>query len=254
MCALFFQLDQAFTICIADDGSDHVTLQVVHKWLEKFTSHRLRHIWHPDNGFQKNKILNKAIESSSADYLIFLDGDCLTFRNFISAHKASAKINRFCTGGVIRLNDFDSRNISSFEIESNFIFSKTWLTERGYLYNLSNKLKAGFYPLFIGEILNRISPVKRTWNGGNSSTWRSVLLAVNGFDESLRYGAEDIELGFRLNNFGIKGHHIRYTSLVLHLEHTRGYADPTLIKYNKDYAKKIKLTKVKRTHFGIHQE
>jgi hypothetical protein len=78
-----------------------------------------------------------------------------------------------------------------------------------------------------------------TWNGGNSSTARINLIRVNGFDENFGYGAEDIELGFRLNNAGIHGCHLRYTAPVLHLEHERAYAQPGDRSRNKRAARQI---------------
>ena len=37
----------------------------------------VRHVWHEDEGFRKNAILNRAIATSEADFLVFIDGDVL---------------------------------------------------------------------------------------------------------------------------------------------------------------------------------
>jgi GT2 family glycosyltransferase len=99
--------------------------------------------------------------------------------------------------------------------------------------------------------LERISPVKKVWNGCNSSGWRSDLLKVNGFDESMKYGAEDVEMGVRLNNAGIIGRHNRYTAPLLHIEHSRGYADPVIAANNKLYMKSVRRSGKAWTPLGI---
>ena len=81
--------------------------------------------------------------------------------------------------------------------------------------------------------LDRVTPVQKAWGGANSSAFRAALLKVNGFDESMKYGGEDKELGVRLTNGGVRGQHLRYTASVVHLDHPRGYADPAIIRANK---------------------
>ena len=71
-----------------------------------------------------------------------------------------------------------------------------------------------------------VTPVQRAWGGANASAFRAALLAVNGFDETMKYGGEDKELGVRLTNKGVRGQHLRYVASVVHLDHPRGYVDP----------------------------
>lgn len=239
LCALRRQSVDDFLLCIADDGSGQATQNVVNKWSEAFGP-RLRHIWHPDHGFRKNRILNKAIASSSAEYLIFLDGDCVPGCKFVERHLALSKPDRFCTGGVIRLNLPTSNAVVGDLIESGEVFTAQWLSTHQALDGLGNRLKAGLYPAWLSGLAETLTPVSKTWNGGNSSTWRINLIKVNGFDENFGYGAEDIELGFRLNNAGIRGRHLRYTAPVLHLEHERDYADPIGKEKNKETALQVR--------------
>ena len=49
-------------------------------------SFRIKHTWHPDKGFRKNKILNQAILASESDYLIFIDSDCVPHSKFVEEH------------------------------------------------------------------------------------------------------------------------------------------------------------------------
>jgi glycosyltransferase involved in cell wall biosynthesis len=233
--ALQQQTLQEFRICIADDGSGPDTATVMSRWQPQL-GERLRHVWQSDHGFRKNRILNKAIASSRADYMIFLDGDCLPSPRFVERHLTLARPRRFCTGGVIRLSQAASDEVTAESVDSGAIFRQAWLEAHGALNTTSSRLKAGHYPHWLSVMADRFTTVGRTWNGGNSSTARINLIRVNGFDENFGYGAEDIELGYRLNNAGIRGRHLRYTATVLHLEHRRDYADQRLKEQNKAVA------------------
>lgn len=249
--ALTLQTSKVSKLCIADDGSAKPTQDVIQSFIEKHPDIEVRHLWQEDNGFQKNILLNKAVASSIANYLIFIDGDCIAGPDFISRHISLASPKTFCSGSVIRLTQENTDEMSTSLIESGKPFGLDWLKAHGQIDRLGTYLKTIPYGFFIGGILESISPVKKVWNGGNSSGWRSDMLAVNGFDESLRYGAEDVELGQRMKNNGVKGRHIRYTAPLLHLEHPRGYADMEQLKKNKAYVKHIKKTKSVWTNNGI---
>jgi glycosyltransferase involved in cell wall biosynthesis len=76
---------QDFEIIVADDGSTTKTKEVIQQFQDKF-KHPILHVWHEDEGFRKCKILNKAIVQSSADYLLFTDGDCIPRNDFVANH------------------------------------------------------------------------------------------------------------------------------------------------------------------------
>lgn len=249
--ALAQQRQKVERLCIADDGSTKETTDVIDEFLLTHPEIAVRHLWQEDNGFQKNLLLNKAISSSEADYLIFIDGDCLASPGFIARHVELAKPKTFCSGSVIRLTQANTDSIDSAVIESGAPFTLDWLKAKGQIDRLGTYLKTNTLGTTIGGLLEWISPVKKVWNGGNSSGWRSDIIAVNGFDESLRYGAEDVELGQRMKNNGTKGRHIRYTAPLLHLEHPRGYADMEQLKKNKAYVKHIRKTGCTWTDNGI---
>jgi len=253
LCALAHQTIQDFRICVADDGSGSETQEVIAYWLEKYKPGRLRHIWHPDKGFRKNRILNQAIASSVADYLIMLDGDCLMSPGVVHRHLAMAHSGAFMSSGVVRLPGSASAVLSRDLIAEGVVFGANWLAKHARM-RFQDRLKLGIYPLVLVSLIEKLSPVKRTWNGGHSSAWRRDLLAVNGYDETMRYGGEDIELGFRLNNAGIRGQHLRYSTLVLHVDHTRGYVNQDEIAKNKLLIQQTRLEHRVRTPFGINAE
>ena len=238
-------------ICIADDGSNKETKVSIDKMILKLPQINIRHLWQPDTGFNKNTILNEAIATSEADYLIFIDGDCISCPNFVQRHFDLLHPNTFITGSVIRLDAKTSSLITVDAILEKKIFTHSWLLEQGQIDRIGTKLKTNLYGNKVSSILEYLSPVKKVWNGGNTSAWRNDLIKVNGFDESLRYGAEDVELGVRLNNIGVFGRHIRYSAPLLHLDHPRGYVDKEQVLKNKNYVKLIKKQSVKWTNHGI---
>jgi glycosyltransferase involved in cell wall biosynthesis len=249
--ALASQRDADFSVCVADDGSDKVTHTLLESWSHRLSQIPLRHIWQPDDGFRKNTILNKAIDSSQADYLIFIDGDCIARPDFIACHIARRTEGTFLSGGMIRLPDRSTLALSEQGIVSGEVFRLNWIVAQIRLRKLSALLKAAVLPTMVARMLEWLTPVKRTWNGANSSAWRRDLIAVNGFDESLRYGAEDVEMGVRLNNHGIVGQHIRYSTCQLHIEHLRGYADANIVQRNKAYVREVRTSGIDWTANGI---
>ena len=66
----------SFELIVADDGSTDETKTLLEDFRMK-SFPNLKHIWHPDEGFQKCKILNRALSIAESDYLIFTDQDCI---------------------------------------------------------------------------------------------------------------------------------------------------------------------------------
>lgn len=221
--ALSRQLVDPCLVCVAEDGEHEAVREVVARRRADFPEGSIRHVAQPYLGFRKNRILNRAVATSGADYLVFLDGDCLASPGFLSRHLALRRPGRFVTGGVIRLGSEASAAVTPDLCVSGRVFDRGWLCDHGVV-GFAKFLKSGGLAPGLADVLERFAPTARTWNGGNVSGWRSDLLAVNGFDESLGYGAEDVDLGFRLNRLGVAGRHVRYTAPVLHLHHERPYS------------------------------
>ena len=242
---------QAFDLCIADDGSGEETRAVVEHWRARFGADRLRHVWHPDNGFAKNQILNKAIASSAAPYLVFLDGDCIASPDYLQRHLALRRPGQFVSGSLIRMPWSVNPVLTDELVSSRTLFSLAWLRAHDCIDRIGTRLKVATLPPWLSDLLERISPVKIVWNGCNSAGWRQDILRVNGFDETMLYGSEDVEMGVRMNNAGVRGRHIRYTAPVLHIEHQRGYADPAVAASNKRYMKSVRRSGKRWTPNGI---
>lgn len=236
------QTEQDFEIVIADDGSSQETKTLIDNFQSKFKN-PIVHVWHEDSGFRKTVIINKAIMKTNTDYLIFTDGDCIPRKDFVAVHIQEKEKGYFLSGGYFKLPMNISELISENDILNNQCFDFKWLKNNG--------LKATFkatkltQSLLISSFMNWITPTKKSWNGHNSSGYKSDILAVNGFNHDMQYGGLDRELGERLFNFGLLSKQIRYSAICLHLEHKRGYATPETWKINNDirsFNKKNKIT------------
>lgn len=240
-----------FEIVIADDGSGEETRLLIEK-MKSLVFYPIIHVWHEDDGFQKSKILNKSIVACTTKYIIMSDGDCIPRKDFVQHHVTYREKGYFLSGGYFMLPMNISKQITAEDIYDESCFSVSWLKKNGLKSSFkNNKLNSGKLKSFL---LNRLTPTRASWNGHNSSGWKKDILAVNGFDERMQYGGQDRELGERLVNSGIKSKQIRYTAVVLHLDHPRGYKNKRSIDKNLAIREFTRNQHVVRTPFGIEQK
>ncbi len=214
------QTHRRFELVIADDGSDRVTRETIER-LRDQTGLVIRHVWQEDRGFRKCEILNKAIAASAHPYLLFTDGDCVPRRDFVAQHVNLAEQGRFLSGGVVRLPEQLSQQIDKQAIQSGSASNWRWLRQRGL--PLSRKILRLTYNPKLAILLDQMTTTRPTFNGHNVSAWKSDIVKVNGFDETMKYGGLDRELGDRMANAGIWGKQIRHRAVAVHLYHGRDY-------------------------------
>jgi len=245
------QTDPNFEVIIADDGSNDTTKLLIDTFIQRQKLNIL-HVWHEDQGFRKTEILNKAIQATQSDYLLFTDGDCIPRSDTVETHKHLSKKGFFCSAAYFKLTMNVSELINEEHIKSGKAFDYQWLIKNG-LPKTSKALKLTAKGKR-KQFYNFITPTKATWNGANSSAFKEDILSVNGFDERLQYGGLDRELGERMENKGIRGIQIRYSSICIHLDHKRGYSTPEIWKKNKKIRDEVKSKKLTWTPFGITQQ
>jgi Glycosyltransferases, probably involved in cell wall biogenesis len=239
-----------FEIIIADDGSSKESIEQVEKLSLKLPF-PLKHVWQEDKRFRKNKILNKAVQTSSSDYLIFIDGDCVPHSLFIKEHHENKKEGTCFTGRRVNL----SPKITSLLTETNI--KNGWLENRNLslvmdgLFGKSYDVEKGFYTSsrIVRNLLNR---KKRGILGCNFSLFKSDLLKINGFDE--RYEGpsvgEDSDIQYRLELIGITINSLKYMAVQYHLYHERQHHP----QENLDLFAKVKLSATPFTPYGIIKE
>jgi glycosyltransferase involved in cell wall biosynthesis len=246
------QLHRAFEIVIADDGSKPETGETIAR-LRRDTGLEIQHVWQPDDGFRKCRILNQALLAARFDYMVFSDGDCVPRRDFLATHVRRAAPGYFLSGGLVRLPLRLSQRISIDDIIHQRAMEYSWLRRHGLPLN-KKCLMLVRSPRW-ASLCDWSTTTKATWNGHNASGWKADLLRVNGFDERMGYGGEDRELGSRLVNAGVRPLQIRHQAVCVHLEHGRGYVDLQVLRANKEHRRLAREQRLTWTPYGaIHMQ
>ncbi|OQD42406.1 glycosyl transferase family 2 [Croceivirga radicis] len=245
------QIYKDFEVVVADDGSGPKTKALLDE-MKKTVFYPIVHVWQEDEGFQKSRILNKAVVACTTDYIIMTDGDCIPREDFVHVHYLNKKPGYFISGGYYMLPMNISKMISEEDIKQQNCFNINWLKEKGIPKTFkNNKLTAKG---LVSRFLNAFTPTNASWNGHNSSGWKKDILNVNGFDERMQYGGQDRELGERLFNFGIKSKQLRYSAVCVHLDHKRGYKTPESLAKNAAIRKATRTKKKVWTPYGIQKD
>lgn len=236
-----------FEMIVADDGSGSDTRARLEA-LRPQLPFPVVHVWQEDEGFRKCRALNLAVLAATGDYLIFSDGDCIPRSDFVSAHLREREPGRFLSGGYCKLPLALSQRIERDDIEAGRATDPVWLRINGMT---RRTLKIARHPPWRQRLLNALTPTKPHWHGHNASAWAQDVLRVNGFDERLSYGAEDLEFGDRLENAGIRGKQIRFSAVCVHLDHSRGYVQPGMREANERLRAITRRQRLVRTAHGL---
>ena len=231
---------------IADDGSGPATRAVIEAWGARLPF-PLRHVWHPDAGFRKCTILNRAITAATGAYLVFFDGDCVAPAHCLAAHLKLAARNRYLSGGKVLLGPHFSRALSEAAVLRGELERPGWWWLR---VRRSRRLLGSWAP-HLRDLLDRNVPRPPGWRGENASTFADHVRAVCGFDERFTYGFEDADFGHRLEAIGVIGRSLRYTAPVYHLDHGRPWRNEAVIAANKALYDANRLARMTATPFGL---
>lgn len=190
--------DAADEVIVADDGSGAETAQVIQCWIHALP---LRHVWQEDLGFRAAEARNKAVLASTGDYLIFLDGDCMVPRDFVSEHRRLAEPGYLVSGNRILFSTALTDAVIQGSQRPNSWRWSDWISHK------------------IQRKVNRLLPLLRLSDGSwrkrrlnrwqgvhtcNLGVWRANFEAVNGFDQSFQgWGHEDADLTIRLMRYGV---------------------------------------------------
>ena len=208
-----------FEIILADDGSNQNVISEIES-LSKQISFPFIHVWQEDKGFRKNRILNSAIRVSSADYLIFIDGDCIPHRNFINEHYKNRSSGQCLTGRRVNLSKQITNKLTYSSVKEGFLENNMVSLIMDGLIGRSTYVEKGIY--LENEVLRKyFNKKKRGLLGCNLSIHKADIKIINGFDE--RYQApsigEDSDVQFRLELLGIKIETLNNIAIQYHLYH-----------------------------------
>lgn len=241
------QTEKDFEIIIADDGSNEEVVKEIESIASNY-SFRIKHIWHPDKGFRKNRILNQGILASESDYLIFIDSDCVPHSKFVEEHLNEKQENVVLTGRRVNLSQKLTDLLTEENIKDGFLETNNLLMIEDAIFGQSNYVEKGFYfgNKFFRNVLNK---KYRGLLGCNFSLYKKDILAINGFDE--RYEApsigEDSDVEFRLGLNGIKVKSLNHIAVQYHLYHKL----QERLQKNLDLFEEVKKSKIAYTPSGL---
>jgi len=218
------QTEKDVEVIIAEDGAD----ESMKYFIDHYPFEQpFQHIRQEDLGWRKNRSLNRAIRAAHADWLIFIDGDCILHERFIEMHLLYAKEEVVLAGKRVKLDAATSRAL---------------LEDSGRIHRMQQVLKRKFISgkgdmtfleegLFISPngLLSFIPKLRSNHKllGCNMSFSQKAIYAINGFDEDYVRPAfgEDRDLSWRFRAAGYRHQSLRNLAIVYHLDHPSGWSD-----------------------------
>ncbi|WP_431023348.1 glycosyltransferase [Halomonas sp. H5] len=209
------QKDRDFSLCVADDGSGSEIKALVDKFADKGLS--VRHVWQEDAGFRKARVVNAAIASSTADYLVMTDNDCIPSAHFVADHKARAKPGHYVAGRRVDLKSSLTDRLLSGDVEVARLNRFCFLVAQARKDGLKRAEVAFRPPSWLARLWSR---KPQALLGANFGVWRQDLIGVNGFDRDFEgYGFEESDLEWRLQRYGITSRPVRGRACLFHMYH-----------------------------------
>jgi glycosyltransferase involved in cell wall biosynthesis len=203
-----------FEVVIADDGSGPAIREVIEAHRARLAQ-PIHHVWHPDEGFRKTVIVNRAVARSEGEILVFIDGDCILHRRFLERHHRRSRPGQLLSGRRVMLDAEITRTLTAEDVASRRLESPAFWWAK----SLPGSRRRGLYMPWMFA-LNRAIRAGYSILGSNFSLPREDFLAVNGYDERiLGRGLEDSNLDARLQKAGIRAAAISSEAIQYHLFH-----------------------------------
>jgi GT2 family glycosyltransferase len=197
----------------------------------------IRHITQENRGYRKPIMMNRAFGDACGEFVVFTDADCVPRADLLANYARLARPGTFLAGGshLSIPEPFHRERLTDAMIESQQLFDHDWLAAQGIA--LSRWRLTRSRPL--ARTLDLLT-ARNSLNGANTGAWKADILKVGGYDETMGYGGEDRNFGYRMNNAGVRGVRARHSLVWLHLDHKRGYVDPALKQANLDWNREVK--------------
>lgn len=238
--ALDQQSVKPFEVIVSEDG-ESVEMRT---YVASLNRNDIVHLTSKDEGWRKNRALNKAIIHSKGDYLIFIDGDVVPHKRFIEGHIAYASPKRVCAGKRAELGQNISQQILNKEISMQQLCDNYLL----WIFKLHKDgirhYEDGIY-IQPDSLIYKYIIQKKTISyliGCNFSCFKDDILGINGFDEDYVHPAigEDVDINWRFRAAGIEVISCRNIANVYHLWHKKGFGANEGLINNKILEKTIR--------------
>ncbi len=197
-------------VIIADDGSGDETRQLILQLQGRYPELNIRHVWHPDEGFRRTVILNKALAQAQGEYIIQIDGDVVLEKHFIADHLELMEPGYYVCGSRTKVGKAQTEKILA---SGKFLLSHRGLKLSFLLNQFRNKPLRHYLALRYARKIDHM-------RGCNMAFWLSDFLRVNGYNEDLlQWGHEDSELIYRMHFAGVQKKALKMGGVLYHLWH-----------------------------------
>ena len=224
--ALRMQTNKDFEVIIADDGSNAETVASIKDYIARHPEITIRHSWQEDEGWRKDKSLNKAVRTAKGEYLIFVDGDCIPHPKFVEDHLRLRRPRTVVGGRRVDMSPELSKMVENWpELPKNYFSKARQAILQNMLHtspalSMSQLRRTIRLPFLFGRPMGTRP---QGFLGCNMGMYKKDLEMLNGFDEDyVNPGTgEDTDLEVRVRNAGMKCLCAPRYALMLHRCHKR---------------------------------
>lgn len=208
-------------IVVAEDNDSNEFAE----YIQSITDLDILHTQQEDNGILKAKSVNNAIIKSTGEYIIFIDGDCIPYSNFVINHAALSEPGKVLSGRRVNLGksisaSLRNKNHNAQAIEKYFLLYYFYL-----VFTDATHIEQGFSLSPDGWLFKNILSRRKKSNikilGCNFSCFKDDLLLIDGFDEDYYETAvaDDTDIQWRFENAGLSIKSCKLSANVFHLHH-----------------------------------
>lgn len=212
---LALQTFRDFEVLIAEDNNDPNTFAFI-KNHQSIINFPLKVVQQEDLGFRKNRILNKAIQQSTGEVLVFFDGDCIPHKECLKEHYLNTEEKGILSGRRVLLSESLTKKL----LLSNLYQS---ISLADLVFSRSKHVEESIYLPYSWIPKKK----NRGLLGCNFSLRKKALLDINGFDEDYQKAGvgEDSDIEWRLLKMGYTINPIKFKAIVYHLFHGANYEE-----------------------------
>ena len=218
-----------FEVVIADDGSSKESTERLNTLIDR-SDLEFKYVHQEDKGFRRSKILNKAVMECDAEYLMFIDPDCILHPRCMEEHFRYREKKVVIAGRRVDLSPGLSTRLTLEYILDGWLWDNRMPL---LLDGLRNRTKHAENSVYIRNRLIRsmLNRKEKGILGSHFSLHRKDFIDVNGFDERFtHYGGEDTDLDYRLQRNGVKIKTLKHIAIQYHIYHPTSSPDHTILE------------------------